>query len=172
MRAGQGWAMLIRPEAPGEEDAIRALTALAFEGAAFSDGTEAAIVDALRIEGALTVSVVAVDGGRIIGHAAFSPVTIDDAPAGWWGLGPLSVHPDRQGRGVGAALVRAGLERLAELNAAGCVVLGTPGYYGRFGFAHDPALTYAAAPAPYFQRLVLAGPPARGEARYRPAFGG
>ena len=164
--------MQIRPEAPGEEAVIRALTTLAFESAAHSDGTEAAIVDGLRDGGALSVSLVAVQDDAIVGHVAFSPVSIEGAGDGWYGLGPISVRPDRQGRGVGSALVRAGLERLGELGAAGCVVLGEPGYYGRFGFEHDPALRYADVPAPYFQRLVLRGPAARGEVHYHPAFGG
>ena len=69
-------------------------------------------------------------------------------------------------------MIRAGLRQLAELGAAGCVVLGDPDYYGRFGFTHDPALRYPQAPASYFQRLILNGPAAAGEVLYHPAFGG
>jgi predicted N-acetyltransferase YhbS len=163
--------MLIRPEAPGEEDAIRALTAEAFAGAEHSDGTEAGIIGALRDDGALTVSLVAVEDDAIVGHVAFSPVGIDGAE-GWFGLGPISVRPDRQGRGIGSALVRAGIDELRALNASGCVLLGSPAYYGRFGFQSDRALTYGGSPSPYFQRLVLKGPAPRGEVSYHPAFGG
>jgi putative acetyltransferase len=120
----------------------------------------------------LAVSLVAVQGGEVVGHVAFSPVSIAGAGGGWYGLGPVSVEPALQGRGVGQALIRAGIERLVERDAAGCVVLGDPGYYRRFGFESDPALYYADAPAPYFQRLVLKGPSPRGEAVYHPAFGG
>ena len=77
-----------------------------------------------------------------IGHAAFSPVTISDGSEGWYGLGPVSVIPSRQGEGIGTALVREGIARLCRLGAQGCVVLGEPGYYERFGFRHDPALAF------------------------------
>ena len=164
--------MQIRSERSGEEAAIRALTTLAFESARHSDGTEAAIVDGLRDSGALSVSLVAVADGEIVGHVAFSPVGITDGAVGWLGLGPISVTPSRQGAGIGSALVRAGLERLRALDASGCVLLGDPAWYGRFGFQSDPALTYGGAPSPYFQRLVLKGRAPRGEVRYHAAFGG
>ena len=80
--------------------------------------------------------------------------------------------PDWQRRGIGAALVEAGLEDLRRIDAAGCVVLGEPTYYARFGFAHDPALIYPGAFVPaYFQRLVLSGDPPAGVIGYSPAFG-
>ena len=138
---------------------------------AHSDQTEADIVEALRSDGALTVSLVAIQDDEIIGHVAFSPVVIVAAAGDWYGLGPVSVRPDRQGRGVGQALVRAGLERLGSLGAAGCVVLGDPDYYRRFGFESDPALYYGEAPASYFQRLILRGPAPRGEVLYHSGFG-
>jgi len=81
------------------------------------------------------------------------------------------VLPDWQRRGIGAALVGAGLEDLQRIDAAGCVVLGEPGYYARFGFAHDPALTYPGALLPrHFQRLLLRGDCPRGEVSYAAAF--
>jgi putative acetyltransferase len=107
-----------------------------------------------------------------VGHAAFSPVSVAGAGSGWYGLGPVSVEPRWQRQGIGQALIRSGLDRLGELSAAGCVVLGDPDYYRRFGFESDPELRYADAPTPYFQRLVLRGPAPRGEAIYHPAFGG
>jgi predicted N-acetyltransferase YhbS len=75
-----------------------------------------------------------------------------------------------QGRRIGSALITEGLERLRALNAAGCVLLGNPAYYSRFGFLSDPALTYQGKPNPYFQRLVLKGPLARGDVSFHPAF--
>ena len=86
--------MNIRAEIPEDAAIIRAITSAAFEGAPHSSGTEAAIVDALRAAGALTVSLVAVQNGEIVGHVAFSPVTIDCKSTGWLGLGPVSVRPD------------------------------------------------------------------------------
>lgn len=163
--------MQIRPERPTDAGAIRDITQAAFRGLAHSDQTEAAIVETLRAAGALAVSLVADQDGEILGHAAFSPVRIDGRDAGWFGLGPVSVRPGRQRTGIGRALILDGLGRLRALGAAGCVVLGDPAYYGRFGFGSDPALVYPPAPRPYFQRLVLAGPAAAGEVAYHPAFG-
>lgn len=161
----------ILPERPGDAGAIRELTRAAFDGKAFSDGTELAIPEELRAAGALTVSLVALDGDAVVGHAAFSPVTIDGADRDWFGLGPISVRPDRQRSGIGGALIRQGLGRLGVLGARGCVVLGDPGYYGRFGFEADPALRYDGPPARYFQRLVIVPPSPRGAVRFHPAFG-
>lgn len=176
----RGADVLIRPETPADPAAISALTTAAFAGAEHSSGTEAAIVDALRAAGALSLSLVAEDEeGRIIGHAAFCPITIDGAELTdgrrWFGLGPVSVAPDAQGQGVGAKLIRDGLALLQATDAGGCVVLGDPAYYGRFGFEADLALLYPGVPPEYFQRLVFAddvacGPTPAGMVAYHPAF--
>lgn len=165
-------AARLREERAGDEAVIAALASAAFEGVPYSDGTEAAIIDALRKAGALTLSLVAEDERGICGHAAFSPVRISGEGAGWYGLGPVSVAPERQGAGIGGALIREGLTRLREMGAAGCVVLGDPGYYPRFGFQADPALRYAGAPAEYFMALNFTGAEASGEVTYHPGFGG
>lgn len=165
--------MLIRPEQPHDIAAIRQLTADAFAGVEHSDQREPAIIDALRDAGALTLSLVAVEeGGTIVGHVAFSPVTIDGEDLGWFGLGPVSVRPDKQGRGIGAALIRQGLDTLRQEGAAGCVVLGDPNYYRRFGFENDPNLRYPAAPPEYFMRRAFNDAVPRGEVAYHAAFGG
>ncbi|MDO5642876.1 MAG: N-acetyltransferase [Paracoccus sp. (in: a-proteobacteria)] len=164
--------MDIRPERPGDKAAIAALTTAAFLTAPHSDGTEADIIARLRAAGALSLSLVAVDGARIIGHAAFSPVTIAGGDQGWMGLGPVSVRPARQGRGTGAALIRDGLARIGAAGAGGCVVLGDPGYYQRFGFAALPGLTLPGLPAGYFMALPFKAPPPQGEVAYHPAFAG
>lgn len=146
--------MQIRTETPADVAAIGQVVDAAFRGAPHSDGTEAAIVEALRAAGALTLSLVARadgrPGGRIVGHVAFSPVTVNGAGADLMGLGPLAVLPEAQGRGIGAALVRAGL---ARLGARGCVVMGNPGYYRRFGFAPQPGLWLPGVPPDYFMAL-------------------
>ncbi len=162
--------MQIRAEGPQDVAAIGELTTAAFKDAPYSGGTEAGIVEALRADRALAVSLVAVQDGRVVGHVAFSPVRIDAADGDWYGLGPVSVEPERQGRGIGKALIEAGLARLRELKAAGCVVLGAPGYYGRFGFESDPALRYGEAPAAYFQRLILLGGAPSGQVHFHPSF--
>jgi len=158
------------PERDGDAPAIRALVTAAFLGAEHSSGTEGAIVDALRAADMLTVSLVATEDGVIVGHVAFSPVTIDGADLGWFGLGPVAVSPDHQRRGIGARLIEAGLAQLRDAGAQGCVVLGDPAYYARFGFESDPALAYPGVPAEYFQRLVLDGSPPIGEVAYHQSF--
>ncbi|HEY7808074.1 MAG TPA: N-acetyltransferase [Croceibacterium sp.] len=164
------WA--VRPERIGDEQGIAWAITSAFADAAYAGGNEAEIVRRLRDERELEASyVAATPAGEIVGHVAFSPVLIDGSECGWYGLGPLAVLPDWQRRGIGAALVEAGLERLKHIDAAGCVVLGHPRYYGRFGFAHDPALSYPGPPADHFQRLVLSGQPPSGTVAYPAAFG-
>jgi putative acetyltransferase len=162
--------MNIRAEIPEDAAIIRAITSAASEGAPHSSGTEAAIVDALRAAGALTVSLVAVQNGEIVGHVAFSPVTIDCKSTGWFGLGPVSVRPDQQGAGIGQALIRHGLDQLRRMGAEGCVVLGDPRYYRRFGFTNDPELRYGDVPPEYFQQLLLKGVTPKGEVAYHPSF--
>lgn len=162
--------MLIREERPGDEDAIHELTAVAFEPVHYSDGSEPAIVRALREAGDLTISLVAEIDGVIVGHVAFSPVAIDGVHDGWYGLGPISVAPDRQRRGIGKSLILKGLEMLRERGANGCALVGNPDVYSRVGFVSDGQLTYGDLDRKYVQRLVLAGPAPRGALTYAPAF--
>ena len=142
----------------------------AFATAPLSNQAEAAIVDGLRIAGALTISLVAVDDGEVVGHVAFSPVTICGADPGWFGLGPIAVRPDRQGLCIGQALARAGLARLTTLGAGGAVVLGEPDYYGRFGFKVHSGLWLADVPASHFMALTLSGETPSGQVAYHAAF--
>jgi predicted N-acetyltransferase YhbS len=162
--------MRIREERAGDEAAIAALTEAAFRDAPHTDGTEHALPAKLREAGELTVSLIAEAGGQVIGHVAFSPVTISDGSQGWYGLGPVSVIPSHQGQGIGAALIREGLARLRQADAQGCVVLGEPAYYSRFGFACDLQLAFPGPPAEYFQRLIFEGPPPCGIVRYAESF--
>lgn len=166
----QIYHMDVRTEHTKDAAAIRALVTTAFAGAAHSSGAEAAIVEALRAAGALTLSLVAEDRERIVGHVAFSPVTINGAAGAWFGLGPVAVMPDAQGRGIGQRLISDGLDRLRGLGAMGCVVLGEPDYYRRFGFESDPTLFYPGVPASYFQRLAFTGTAPRGEIAYHDGF--
>lgn len=164
--------MILRPERAADGQAIADCITAAFLTAEHSDGNEAAIVAALRDADALAISLVAeTDAGQVVGHIAFSPVTIDGANEGWFGLGPVAVLPDWQGRGIGSALVNAGLAQLRAGGACGCVLLGDPGFYGRFGFVPDPALCLPGVPPEYFQRLILSGAPPAGEVAYHAAFG-
>lgn len=160
----------LRRERPGDEAPIRTLTEQAFAPMAYSSGTEAPIVDDLRREGDLTLSLVAVAGGDIVGHIAFSPVTIDGKPGRWFGLGPVSVRPELQGQGIGAALVNEGLATIRAGGATGCVLIGDPRYYRRFGFLGDGTLTYRDVPPAAVQSLPFTEERATGTLRYSPAF--
>lgn len=162
--------MRIRTEQPADDAAIHELTFAAFEPMPFSSGTEAPIIRALRRSGDLTLSLVADEDGEIVGHVAFSPVTIDGVHAGWFGLGPISVRADRQRQGIGRALIARGLELLRERDAAGVALIGNPDIYGRVGFESDGLLAYGNLDRRLVQRLVLSGPPPRGELKFAPGF--
>lgn len=162
----------IRPEAPVDTGAIEAVTIAAFALAEHADGTEHLIVDALRRSGQLAVSLVAEDGnGVVIGHVAVSPVSVSDGAREWYGLGPLSVVPVFQGHGIGSALVKAALATLRRIDAGGCVLVGNPAYYGRFGFRNVPGLVYPGLPAAYFQAIAFAGHAPSGTVAYHESFG-
>lgn len=167
---GHAMTVEIRLEHPGDVDQIRTVTASAFAGSEHGLQNEVAIVDALRAAGALTPSLVAASADEVLGHAAFSPVTIEGEDRGWFGLGPVSVRPDHQRQGLGQALIHDGLERLRQNRANGCVVLGEPAYYCRFGFEHDPLLILEGIPGDYFSRLTFRGPDPSGAVRYHHGF--
>lgn len=160
----------IRSERPGDSSAIHALTEAAFASEPHSSHAEQFIVKALRESGRLTLSLVAEGESNIVGHVAISPVSISSGASGWFGLGPISVCPQRQGQGIGSQLMHAVLEALKKLGGEGCIVLGDPNYYGRFGFKIRPALTFPGVPAEYFQALSFNGDFPNGEVRYHEAF--
>lgn len=161
---------VIRNERPGDEDAIHSLTSAAFEPMAFSDGSEASIIRSLRKSGDLTLSLVSEEDGTIVGHVAFSPVTIDGVHDGWFGLGPISVRPDIQRQGIGKALILKGLEILRERGARGCALIGDPEFYIRVGFESDGRLSYGNIDSRYVQSIVFFGPAPQGELKFAPAF--
>lgn len=161
--------MWIRTETQTDHAAIDDVIGAAFAQAPGGGHVERRIVDALRKDGALTVSLVADIDGRIAGHIAFSPVTAGDAAQGWYGLGPIAVAPGDQKHGIGSALILAGLAELERLRAHGCVVLGEPDYYSRFGFRRMPELVYPDAPAEYFMALPFGKHSAQGVVAYHPA---
>jgi putative acetyltransferase len=163
---------LIRPEQPGDRAGVRAVNVAAFETPA-----EADLVDALRARARPLVSLVAAERGAIVGHILFSPVTLPGRPSlTLMGLAPMAVAPARQRVGIGAALVRAGLEACRRLPADAVVVLGHPAYYPRFGFApgvHGGLGCEYDVPAEAFMVLELRPGALRGAAgavRYHAAF--
>lgn len=161
----------IRRETDNDEAAIFKLTEAAFLNAPHNDHNEQFIVDALRQAGALSWSLVAENEmPELIGHVAISPVEISDGSTGWFGLGPISVRPDSQNQGIGSQLMREAIAVMKDSQAGGCVVLGDPAYYGRFGFEAQSELVLADVPAEYFQVLLLTGQLPQGIVSYHQAF--
>ena len=157
--------MDIRPEAPGDAETIHALVA-----EAFGQALEADLIDRLREDGDVAISLVAVDDGDIVGHVLFSPMT---APFRALGLGPVAVLPARERTGIARRLIVEGVALARGAGWQGVFVLGEPAFYRRFGF--DPALAqdfvspYA---GPYLMALALDGelPVLTGKVDYAPAF--
>jgi putative acetyltransferase len=147
--------MLIRPEQESDIQAITAVTIAAFTNHPYSQNTEQFIISALRAAGALSLSLVAEVEGKVVGHVAFSPVTIAGQSCAWYGVGPVSVLPERQRQGIGQALMREGLCRLGAVGAKGCALVGDPNYYQRLGFRNIPDLVYEGVPQEFFVVLPL-----------------
>jgi putative acetyltransferase len=162
---------VIRHETPADIPAIRAVNEAAFE-----TGAEAALVDALRENGKLTLSLVAVIEGEIVGHILFTDIEMEPggAEARILGLAPMAVLPSRQGRGIGSALVSRGLEDCRELGYRGVVVLGHPAFYPRFDFTpasqHGITCIYDAPDEAFMARALGEAELPRGRALYQPEF--
>jgi putative acetyltransferase len=162
--------IVIRNETDADIGAIIEVTMAAFKTLEISNHTEQFIIEALRAAKALTVSLVAELGGRVIGHIAFSPVTISDGTRDWYGLGPVSVSPEYQRKGVGKALIQEGLSRLKKLNAAGCCLVGHPNYYRKFGFENVPGLVHEGVPQEVFFALSFDGHTPQGKVAFHDGF--
>lgn len=160
----------IRPERPEDVAGIHAVTVAAFLAAPHTSHTEQFIVRDLRRAGQLAVSLVAAFRGQVIGHVAISPVAISDGSRDWYGLGPVSVSPEFQRRGLGSRLVREALTRLRVAGGQGCVLVGEPAYYARFGFRAEPTLELPGVPPQYFQALRFAGEMPSGRVTFHAAF--
>jgi putative acetyltransferase len=165
--------MLIRAEGPGDRAAVHTVNAAAFE-----TPLEADLVEALREQARPLVSLVAEDHGAIVGHIMFSPVSLLGDPAcRIMGLAPMAVLPAHQRKGVGSALVRAGLEHCTHLGFGAVVVLGHPAYYPRFGFSPSARFGIGCeydVPEEVFMVVELHDGCLRGAAgtvRYHAAFG-
>jgi len=148
---------IIRHETAADIATIDIVTIAAFQTLAISNHTEQFIVSALRAAGALTISLVAEVKGQVVGHVAFSPVTISDGSQNWFGLGPVSVSPEFQRQGIGQALIHEGLSKLKALGGRGCCLVGDPNYYKRFGFRNTTGLIHEGVPPEVFLALPLNG---------------
>ncbi|MEW6366744.1 MAG: N-acetyltransferase [Acidobacteriota bacterium] len=162
--------IVIRSEAEADVAVIAQVTVAAFKTLAISNHTEQFIIAALRAANALTVSLVAEVDERVVGHIAFSPVTISDGSSSWYGLGPVSVLPDYQRRGIGGALIQEGLSRLKRLGARGCCLVGHPEYYTRFGFENIRGLVHEGVPEEVFFVLSFDGHVPQGTVTFHEGF--
>ena len=162
--------LVIRDEVDADIDAINEVTLKAFKDLEVSNHTEQFIIAALRKDKALAISLVAELDGRVVGHIAFSPVTFSDGTGNWYGLGPVSVLPEYQRKGIGKALIREGLSRLKSLNARGCCLVGHPEYYRKFGFDNVSGLFCEGVPQEVFFVLSLDGHIPQGIATFHEGF--
>lgn len=160
----------LRSESSDDIAAIEFLTAAAFLHTQHTSHCEQFIVNALRKAGKLAISLVAEKDGALVGHVACSPVTISDGRRGWYGLGPIAAAPACQNRGIGSRLMAQSIAELQKLGAAGCVLLGDPAFYGRFGFTAQPALILADVPPEYFLVLLFRGDIPVGAVSYHESF--
>ncbi len=163
-------AMIIRPERPADHAVIARVIKTAFAGMPYADGDEDQLVDTLRREGALSVSLVAELAGAVVGQITFSPATASDGSSDWFALGPLAVLPAHQRSGIGAKLVHRGLRAIGELRANGCVLTGNPAYYTRFGFDLSPSNTPPGEPTEFFMVKLLRGTAPTGPIYFHRAF--
>jgi putative acetyltransferase len=161
--------MLIRNETPRDIPAISRLVTEALLLLPQSTGTEASIVEKLRADGALLLSLVAEDEGEAVGYLAASAARIG-TQGGWGLIGPLVVSPSRHRQGIGSALMEEALRRL-RATGRGAALVGDPAYYGRFGFRAFPGLGVAGCPPEVVQALPFDGSEPRGELIHPRAFG-
>jgi putative acetyltransferase len=162
--------IVIRSETDADVNSISEVTAAAFKTLEISNHTEQFIIEALRAAKVLAVSLVAEMDGRVIGHIAFSPVTISDGTRDWYGLGPVSVLPAYQRQGIGKALMREGLSRLKDINAHGCCLVGHPDYYRKFGFKNISGLVHEGVPQKFFFALSFDGRYPQGTVAFHEGF--
>jgi putative acetyltransferase len=162
--------IVIRSETDADVSAISEVTVAAFETLEISNHTEQFIIEALRAAKALAVSLVAEMDGSVIGHIAFSPVTISDGTRDWYGLGPVSVLPAYQRQGIGKALIQEGLSRLEDMNAQGCCLVGHPDYYRKFGFKNISGLVHEGVPQEVFFALSFDGRYPQGTVTFHEGF--
>ena len=162
--------IFIRNEIDADVDAITEVTVAAFKTLEISNHTEQFIVEALRANNALKVSLIAEVDGHVVGHVAFSPVTISDGTLNWCGLGPASVSPEHQRKDIGKSLVLEGISRLKGLNAKGCCLVGHPHYYRKLGFKNVSGLVHEGVPQEVFLAMSFDGQIPQGTVNFHDGF--
>ena len=164
--------LCIREEVTSDSIAISHVTEAAFRGRPYAGGDEQDVIDRLRACGSLSLSLVMLDDDEVIGQISFSRADISDGSGPWFALGPVSVLPNRQGQGVGSALINEGLSRIDDMGALGCILTGNPEYYAKFGFEFAPTNVPANEPAEYFMLKLMSDHKAEGIFAFHKAFYG
>ncbi|MEL7835020.1 N-acetyltransferase [Fodinibius sp. Rm-B-1B1-1] len=162
--------LTIRPEKERDIKQINIVIESAFKNHPYSNQTEHLLVSDLRDNDALSISLVAVTNQIIVGHIAFSEISINRDHQNWYGLAPVSVTPDYQNQGIGSALITEGLDQLKSLGANGCVLVGEPNFYKQFGFHHHDKLFCDGIPKKYFLVKSFNHHPPSGEITYHRTF--
>lgn len=145
----------IRPEYFHDHEAIAAVTQRAFAPMPFADGDEQHLPRKLRDAGDLSLSLVAEKADKLIGQITFSPAIARDGSQGWFALGPVAVDPEYQSLGIGGQMIISGIDWLYKQDAAGCILVGNPSYYSRFGFISFPSLCPIQNLKQFFQILPM-----------------
>lgn len=136
----------------------------------FAGGDEQDVIDRLRAQGALFLSLVAIIDKEVIGHIAFSNAFVEDGSLPWFALGPVSVTPTHQLHGIGSALINTGLATIEQAGALGCILTGNPEFYKRFGFEPAPQNVPANEPEEYFMLKLFKGVHPVGKFKFHKAF--
>ena len=160
----------IRKEKDTDIEAITKVTKAAFKNVSVSNQTEHFIIKALRKADALSISLVAEFNSQVVGHIAFSPISISDGTKDWYALGPLAVLPRYQRRGIGTKLINRGLALLKKIGAQGCALVGDPNYYNRFGFNNYPELIHEGVPQEVFLCLSFSDKIPQGNVVFHKGF--
>jgi len=162
--------ILIRPEELRDHGAIYDVTKAAFATMPYADGNEQDLINVLRNAGTLSLSLVAEQHGKVVGHVALSPVAHLSGVEGWFGLGPISVEPTLQRKGVGGMLIQEAKSWMNARKARGCILVGNTKYYSRHGFIPSAANAPENEPAEYFMVLPLDNTIPAGRFSFHPAF--
>lgn len=160
----------IKTTEPKDFDQVIKVISLAFKPIPYSNHDEDEIVNRLAQAGDLSVDLVAMAGDLVVGFVAASPVTIAGERCDWYGLGPVAVLPEYQRQGIGQQLIEKSLKDLVLMDAEGCVVVGEPAYYQRFGFKTSAMIYYPGTPEGYFMSLLFKQNSKKGVVRYHDAF--
>lgn len=145
--------LTIRPERREDHQAIHDVTQRAFAQVPYADGDEQLLPDRFRRHGALACCLVAEQNGEVVGQVTLTHARAADGSPGWFTLGPIAVDPPCQSQGIGGQLINAAIIWMRGQQGSGCILLGNPAYYSRFGWQPCPGLAPEGIPADYFQVL-------------------